>query len=426
MAPQRACYRGSTLNRCFGRRVAVVLLATLFTAPAPADILLEHINGLPGTFFNPALSGDGQWIVWKAAQSPPVIGVQNLRTGAQALLDLHSTTGDTGLKFKAGGYLSVSYDGSRIVVGTADDGFSVPNIALVVDATGAEIARLTVLAENTAPVGISNEKILIDKSGRYVVFSVGRGLGGDSILTSVIAGGGGDIFTSTEVTRDVFSFDTVSGDIALASVGSDGNETDNHTEALGISDGGRYVLLWSNASNLPGEDGTLQVYVRDMTLSGFPALEQVSVDPDGEVFSNARLSYMSDDGARVMVPRLANQSPDNLPHTYLWERGKVSRELTEYTNSDFHGRHLSGDGKWAVGGRDVFSRFNVDTGHIDTFTSADDLSQTLLDKNPLIQSNNGNILLFNNVSLTRPPDEDGTWWILRYLPPDVIFRDGFE
>ena len=395
----------------FTRRVATVLLAMFLATSAQADIVLEHIDGLSSDFIIPSLSGDGQWMVWRETKSPPVIGLQNLTTSVQTLLDLRTTTGDSGLNFGNQQDPYFNHDGSRIVMAIADDGYSKPNIALVVDATGTEIARLTVVETNTAPVGLSSQKIFIDNSGRYVVFSVGRGYT-DANLTSVVSGVEKETYHSVGAPRDIFRFDTVDGSIDLVSADEYGGEVEQHADTWGVSDGGQYVMFTTSADNMPGADGTEKIYIRDMTKTGAGSVEQVAVDPDGVAFSFDGIPYMSDDGNRVLLYRRPQSSPDNLPHSYLWERGKGSRELAAFTRDAYYGRHLSGDGRWAVGGRDVFSRLNVNTGGIYTFTGADEDSQTLISKP--VQSNNGEVLLFQNTSLTRPPGEDGTWWVLRY------------
>ena len=398
----------------FTRRVATVLLAMLLATSAQAEIVLEHIDGSSSAFKAPALSGDGEWMVWKETIDPPVIGLQNISTGALTLLDLRSTTGDDGLIFTSVASIDINFDGSRIVSNIGDDGHSVAGTALVVDATGAEIARLAVVAENTAEVALDNT-LHIDKSGRYVAFSVGRGLGGNSILTSEVVGGGGDVLISTGSPRDVFRFDVIDGDIEHVSIGNLGGELDNHAIVNGISDGGRYVLFSGAASNLDGADGKWQAYVRDMAISGAESVEHVSVDPDELAHNGVYTPYLSDDGSRILMYHRINDPEgqgNHLLRSYLWERGKGTRLLTEFTTSDYYGRHLSGDGRWVVGGHVDFSRLNLDTGGLYSFTGADENDQTLIDKP--IQSSNGEVLLFQNTSLTRPPGEDGTWWVLRY------------
>ncbi len=395
------------------------LLASVLVTPVHADIVLEHVDGLPGTFMDPALSGDGEWMVWKVSTNPPLIGIKNLNDDSLVLHNLRTSTGDTGLSFTQTRNIAINGDGSRIAITMAGDGQGKVNIVMVVDGDGVEVARLTLLSDGAITANMANE-IEIDKSGRYVVFSAGLGFFPTATLTSLIAGGGGETLITTEFARDAFRFDTVDGSIDRVSgsdiEGSLGDELNNHVTVMGISDGGRYALFSTNASNISGANGRHQVFIRDMNSDYM--VEHISLEPDGTIFGAAAWAWMSDNGDRALLYIDGFWSVDGLNHTYLWQRGKGTKDLPEIQGPYiFYRRHLSGDGRWVASGRDALSRLNVDTGSIYTFTGADDQDQTLID-NP-IQSSNGELLLFSNSTLARPPGEDGIWWTLRYdaLPP---------
>jgi len=91
----------------------------------------------------------------------------------------------------------------------------------------------------------------ITPNGRYVVFT--------SRATNLVAG------DDTNGVYDAFVRDRLRGITERVSLGSDGSQGNGDSGGVGISATGRYVLLWSDASNLVANDsnGVTDYFVHD-------------------------------------------------------------------------------------------------------------------------------------------------------------------
>jgi len=109
----------------------------------------------------------------------------------------------------------------------------------------------------------------ISADGRYVTFR--------SFASNLALGG------DTNNYGDVFVKDLVTGALERVSVSSHGLETDDQSNAMGISKGGRFVLFESYATNLvPGDNnGAADVFLRDRWAG---ITRRVSVASDGDDF----------------------------------------------------------------------------------------------------------------------------------------------
>lgn len=208
--------------------------------------------------FNPAISGDGNLVVfWSAAT--------NLATGASASfpnLYIRNRGADT-TELVSGG-----------MGGPADGGYG---------------------SDNGSGVGIAT-------SGRYVVF--------DSTASNLVAGDGNGMI-------DVFVRDLHAATTARASLAHDGAEPDADAMVSfrGISDDGRFVAFYSAASNVVSGDGNghSDVFVRDRCVANgaavagcTPTTERVSVSSQGaEGDGPSRLGALSADGRLVAFESVA-------------------------------------------------------------------------------------------------------------------------
>jgi Tol biopolymer transport system component len=126
----------------------------------------------------------------------------------------------------------------------------------------------------------------ISKDGRYVIF--------DSDSSNLVPG-------DTNLVRDVFRFDRLTGVVIRVSVDSNGVEGDalSSIDGPSLSADGQFVAFYSSASNLVAGDTNLQrdVFVHDCVTG---ATERVSVSSGGAQ-GNALSSgpVMSDDGRYV-------------------------------------------------------------------------------------------------------------------------------
>ena len=124
----------------------------------------------------------------------------------------------------------------------------------------------------------------ITPDGRYIVYS---------------NRGSGLVADDTNNSEDVFLYDRNTGTNTRVSLSSDGEEGDGASTAGGISDDGRYVTFYSDATNLvPGDTtGSTDVFVRDTQTN---RTIRVSVAPDGgEADSWAMSPKISGDGNYV-------------------------------------------------------------------------------------------------------------------------------
>ena len=406
----------------FKSATAAALLALVFAINAYANPTLEHIDGLPTAADNDvALSGDGKWFAWAYENdSVPWLTMVNLETGVQTTLDLELTTGFVGWDFPQTVHPDMNHDGSLIAViaDRSPGGGFYDDLAMVVNAAGAEVARLTGPDEYGDNAWF-DKPIFLDASGRYVTFTTNA-----TKLQPVIYGDTKSWSSSLEGWESAFRLDIQTGEIKLVAIKPGGAELKDYTYASGISDGGRFVLFESSASNLPGANGERQVYLRDMDSTAASAITLVSVDETGTPISDLACCStepdISDDGSRVIY----TEEPRT---TFLWTRDTGSSaltgsaiELTAVTNDEEIS--ISGDGRWLTATGEDFSRLNIDSGSTDPNPDDGSGSPASIDE-PKI-SMNGEVIIFWNSDLTKPDGEDGHWWLLRYtsgsLPPIVI------
>lgn len=395
---------------------------------------MEHVDGLPSwTSSDVALSGNGQWFAWTYENnSIPWLTMLNLETGVQTTVDLEVTTGFIGWDFPNVVRPDISHDGSLIAVIADHSPTSTgpDDLLLVVNSAGAGVARLTGPDEVGDNAWFAKE-IFIDASGRYVTFTSNA-----TRLEPVISGVTKPLSSFVEGWDSAFRLDVQTGEIKLVGIKAGGAELQYYSYALGISDGGRYVLFKSAATNLPGANGDMRLYLRDMSTTAASGTILVSVDESGTPISSLACCStepdISDDGSRVIYTENSRSSSDGQLHTFLWTRDTGSSglagsaiELTSVTDdSDIN---ISGDGRWLTADYEVFSRLDIDSGSTDPLPD-DGGSPVSLD-DPRISAN-GEVLLFLNNSLTKPTGEEGRWWALRYPvappPPDAIVVDVLE
>lgn len=383
------------IQRTHNALLMLLLLATLpvVSASASSPATVEHIPGLDNFVSDPALSDDGQWMVWADRNgATPKMYLQDLVTGIQTVRELRSTTGDTDLDFPNSVYPSINTDGSRIaMIADGPDGSRRYEVLLVVNASGEEFVRVT--GANDGSLSFFEESIYIDSSGNYVAFT------SDAARFTSTINGKKTYFNVNNYDgyENAFRLHVPSGEIVLVSEAANATSTD-YSFAQGIATNGQYVLYTSDASHLPGSNGEEQAYRR--TMSG-GAVEHISVDETGNTLSELECSSncssldISNDGSRVVFTERYNDD-----HSFLWEEGVGTIVLNDvgYPSSD---KGISGDGRWLVSEDDSFSRLKLD----------DLTTETIIEtmEEPRINGN-GTVVMFFNDSLTSDP---GRWWLLR-------------
>jgi len=149
----------------------------------------------------------------------------------------------------------------------------------------------------------------LSADGRYVVF--------ESMATNLVPG-------DFNVAKDIFLRDLVLGTTQRVSVAQDGSESDRNSDEPTVSDDGRFVTFFTDATLGFANDtnGTYDVFVRD---TGLGTTRQVSLTPAGVTGSSSSQSAMvSGDGGFVAFESL---SKDILPGQAFNQRQIYRRDL---------------------------------------------------------------------------------------------------
>jgi Tol biopolymer transport system component len=149
-----------------------------------------------------------------------------------------------------------------------------------------------VSVDSAGNLGNSNsDRPSISPDGRFVVFQ--------SRASNIVPG-------DTNSSRDIFLRDTLTNTTTRVSVDSAGNQANSNAGIPSISRDGRFVVFYSNASNLvPGDtNNTDDIFVRDR-LTNTTTL--VSLDSAGNQGNNYSYSpSLSDDGRFVAFTSIAS------------------------------------------------------------------------------------------------------------------------
>lgn len=126
-------------------------------------------------------------------------------------------------------------------------------------------ATIVVSVDSNGVLGNSSQSTaFMDATGRYIVLNSGS--------TNLVP-------NDTNGVDDTFVHDTVTGNTALVSVDSNGNQGNAGSGFGTISEDGRYVAFWSHASNLVANDtnGTFDTFLHD-TVTGNTTLINAASD----------------------------------------------------------------------------------------------------------------------------------------------------
>jgi Tol biopolymer transport system component len=224
---------------------------------------------------SPAISADGRYIAFVSDASDLVPGDAN-RTSDVFVRGLASNT-TTRISVASDGSDANSYSGSpaisadgRYIAFVSDASDLVPgdtngvSDVFVRDLASDTTTRVSIASNGTQADGYSGSPA-ISADGRYVAF--------DSDATSFVAS---DSLGMT----DVFVHDMASGTTIRTSVASNGAEANGNSYAPSITSDGRYVALYSDASNLVAGDtnGQDDVFLRDLVSD---TTTRVSTTPNG-------------------------------------------------------------------------------------------------------------------------------------------------
>lgn len=187
--------------------------------------------------------------------------------------------------------------------------------------------QLVSAATNGLPGNDLSTEPSISGNGRYVAFA--------SAATNLVTG------DATNLITQVFVRDMETGNITLASVGTNGSIGYGNSYLPQISTDGRYVLFCSSAINLaPGSSsGANNLYLRDLQAGQTYGLTQGGLDTFGSFTSYS----MTPDGLYVAFAGEAGTASTS--SVYVWSTALAAMI---YTNSSSLSTNmsLSPDGRW--------------------------------------------------------------------------------
>lgn len=423
-------------SNAWHRRLPSMLFAALLSAQAFAQPVLTHIDGLDQSD-EVAISGDGQWLTG-AQNTPPVVFVHEVATGVEIALDLRSQLSDPDLDFANIVPMVLNHDGTVIAFNAdgpeGNRGYEIP---MAIGRDGTELIR--VAATRFGDKANFDSYLVMDPTGRYLAFTTEA-----TALSSVVNGQSiGQAFPSGNL-DEAWWLDRDSGEFRRIAIRPGGNEVNDYSYAYGISEDGRYVLFGSDATNLPGGDGSFQLYLRDMSQTGNEAITHISLAPDGSALPDVdawqkslsaagdRAVFTSEiDGEYAMLVWEAD--PASLVSGPVTGSTKILERLVDDGSSYLRPAFLSANGRWFTS-RQGENPEGQRVARINTISGSDYvLPETSpwepgADFWPWGISANGSRIIFTSDDLSLPPGEVGAFWLLDYVPlPDVtIFKDSFE
>jgi Tol biopolymer transport system component len=253
--------------------------------------------GLQGnsSSYNADVSDDGRYVVFDSHATNLVAGDTNGRSdvfrhdrlnGLTERVDvgLGGVQADRGAEFP---YLSA--DGNRVVFQSASTNL------VAGDTNGAfDMFVVDFLNATTTRVNVDSSGNQANYSAAYVTMSAdGRWFLFGSIATNLVVG-------DTPNTMDLFLHDSLTGATVLAGVDSNGVKANDYTARGTLSADGRYVAFRSTATNLaPGDThGQMNVYLRDLWLG---ITSRISVGVDGQAPDGPSSQPLITDDGRTMA-----------------------------------------------------------------------------------------------------------------------------
>ena len=321
----------------------------------PATILVSTgLNGAPTTdhSFHPSISSDGRYVVYSstAANLAPNdtygssdVFIYDRQTGKNSLVSMNSQ-GVKGDGFSAAGMISAN--GRYVVFHSNSKNFGAGNSpnqdVYVRDLRKGLTSRVTNAVGGGSSNGDSNSWS-ISGDGRFVAFS--------STATNLVADG-------TNSNWNIFLYDRQTGTIRLASVASDGSQSDGFSMEPVVSDNGRWVAFWSGADNLAPNDtnGIYDVFVHDFKTG---LTQRASLASDGTQANNGSDRFsMSADGRYIVfqsyASNLVRKDTNNSRDIFLHDMktGKTTRINVSKTGSQANGDSsmpsISPDGEYVT------------------------------------------------------------------------------
>ncbi|QEI41649.1 Poly(beta-D-mannuronate) C5 epimerase 7 [Dolichospermum sp. UHCC 0315A] len=341
------------------------------------------VDGTQGndSSYSSAISADGRYVVFQSSASNLVSGdtngssdifVKDITTNSITRLSTAADgTQGNGQSYapaiSADGRYVVFQSGASNLVSGDTNGFDI----FVKDTTTNSITRVSTAADGTQASGQFQEPA-ISADGRYVVFASD----GSNLLS-------GD----TNGTYDVFVKDTTTNSITRVSTAADGTQGNGFSGSPAISADGRYVVFYSNASNLVSGDtnGTWDVFLSTpkvisaslnitVTPSPYTAIESAGntklvKDATNKYFAQVGTSTptaIKNGGVQIFQDvyagwqTLAAETVNGV-NQVLWKN--ISGNFLHIWNLDSNWNVVSGEGQFGLNSADAFTQetnFGID------------------------------------------------------------------
>ncbi|GAA4703692.1 hypothetical protein Prum_021440 [Phytohabitans rumicis] len=303
-----------------------------------ADLVPGDINGIPDIFVRdrlagtttqvsvsssevpadyesrfPAISADGRYITFSSSAGNLVRGdtneamdvfVRDRLAGTTTRVSVSSTGGQAdGISDDAaisanGRFVTFATDAANLVRGDTNDNTDV----LVRDRLAGTTTRVSV-SSSGGQANAYNVDPVISADGRYIAFES---------YAANLAGG------DTNDTPDIYVHDRWARSTTRVSVSSTGEQPDRFAGGASISANGRWVLFYSDASNLTpaGGDGLAGAFVRDRLAGTTTRVTPLNPGWESETESIYLAKISADGRSIVFTTAAANLVPDDTNDRY--------------------------------------------------------------------------------------------------------------
>ncbi|MEO0834643.1 MAG: hypothetical protein AAFY16_01380 [Cyanobacteria bacterium J06642_3] len=296
-----------------------------------------------------SISDDGRFVTFESNATNLVAGDTNGQTdtfiydSSNQTVELISLAPDGSLANGSSNSGSISGDGDYIAFASFADNL-VPNDnneqrdIFLYDRVNETTELISIASDGTQANGLSLFSTT-NANGRYVVF--------ESNADNLVA-------NDTNGTKDIFVRDRVNQTTSRIKVGLNGAQANSDLNLGSISDDGRYISFWSDASNLVAGDsnGFSDVFVYDRVNQTTELVNSINgADANGASTSG----FISGDGSYVVyesdASNLVSNDTNGFSDVFVYNRDNQTTELVSVAsegtlgNGDSRSASISDDGQ---------------------------------------------------------------------------------
>ncbi|MEM8719017.1 MAG: hypothetical protein AAGE84_06870 [Cyanobacteria bacterium P01_G01_bin.39] len=359
-----------------------------------------------------SISDDGRFVTFESNATNLVAGDTNGQTdtfiydSSNQTVELISIAPDGSLANGSSNSGSISGDGNYIAFASFADNL-VPNDnneqrdIFLYDRVNETTELISIASDGTQANGLSLFSTT-NANGRYVVF--------ESNADNLVA-------NDTNGTKDIFVRDRVNQTTSRIKVGLNGAQANSDLNLGSISDDGRYISFWSDASNLvPGDsNGFSDVFVYDRVNQTTELVNSINgADANGASTSG----FISGDGSYVVyesdASNLVGNDSNGFSDVFVYNRDNQTTELVSVAsegtlgNGDSRSASISDDGQMVAFLSEADNLVAADTNAESNVFVRDLADQTtkLLDGDSFpTLSGDGQSLIFNSSLSTLVSDD---------------------